>query len=1018
MALPTLPIASLLPAVTVRARPTAPTAALELRGELPCWSVGYAMSPVGDGFELTLPLGPGVYAVKAQAPGGAWWIDPAWRTMHDGEVENGAIVVGGSDEPVLHAPAAPWLERSDDGALLVRAGLRRNARSRGLTVRCDDGAGVVARAMRPVDADASHVYFEVRLPGAGRRLTYAFTLDDGRTVAGAGGTWLGVTLADLPAPAPAWWRDAVVYTVLVDRFRRGAEPGHPAATVRGAWPAGSAHRWDRDHRAGGDLRGVTEALPYLADLGVTVVHLTPVCTAPSPHRYDAVDPRAVDPALGGEAAFARLCEAAHERGLRIVCDVAATHVHRDFAPFRDVLARGPASPYWPWFHVDRWPCSDGPDPGYAHYQKGQWQEPLLRTGEPAVADWLVDTFTAWIRRGADGVRVDAAADLPLALVARVRTAVRAVKADAIVFGEVVPACLDRFAPAALDAATDFAGREALVDWLAGRAAAADVARVWARQKRRGAAGPRGLGFAGTHDQPRVATVAGAERARLAMVTVALGARVPLLYYGDEVGLCAEGDSATRAFEDSWPDRQPMPWDEAAWDPTTRALVRGALALRHERAVLRHGDEELFAHGDAVVIRRRRGDEVIDLVLHGGQAPLTLTLPALDAGGDARVLLAAGGAHLDGDQVVLPPASALVLDRTPPAPARAIELRERNAELAAHACAEGHVDLPSYPTRLYVTVTEACNLRCQHCITDAPARTREGRARTIQPWLVNALGEAFAHADYVAFTHGGEALASPMFGEVLRAIHVARGARRGRLDIHLASNGMLLDADRVRALVELGVTSVMVSLDGATPATNDKIRVLGDLHRVLDHLAGAIAWRERERVDLRLGISTVVGRHNVGELAALGRTCAALGLDWLKLEETYPINGFSRADFLAPDSVEVLTAMASLKESVAGSDLVLVDHLAPPAGCVCSGDAAALAFRAADDFANRFDYRPCRATWEQAAIDPDGNLHLVDYAGPILGNLLDTPILDLWNTPAATSARAAALAAGVRPCGRG
>ena len=260
--------------------------------------------------------------------------------------------------------------------------------------------------------------------------------------------------------------------------------------------------------------------------------------------------------------------------------------------------------------------------------------------------------------------------------------------------------------------------------------------------------------------------------------------------------------------------------------------------------------------------------------------------------------------------------------------------------------------------------------------------------------------------------------SPMFGEVLRAIHVARGARRGRLDIHLASNGMLLDADRVRALVELGVTSVMVSLDGATPATNDKIRVLGDLHRVLDHLAGAIAWRERERVDLRLGISTVVGRHNVGELAALGRTCAALGLDWLKLEETYPINGFSRADFLAPDSVEVLTAMASLKESVAGSDLVLVDHLAPPAGCVCSGDAAALAFRAADDFANRFDYRPCRATWEQAAIDPDGNLHLVDYAGPILGNLLDTPILDLWNTPAATSARAAALAAGVRPCGRG
>ncbi|MBZ0233491.1 MAG: hypothetical protein K8M05_14290, partial [Deltaproteobacteria bacterium] len=84
--------------VTVRARPQAPTAALELRGELPHWSIGHAMSPAGDGFELTLPLAPGVYAVKAQAPGGAWWIDPAWRTMHDGDVENGAIVVGGTDD--------------------------------------------------------------------------------------------------------------------------------------------------------------------------------------------------------------------------------------------------------------------------------------------------------------------------------------------------------------------------------------------------------------------------------------------------------------------------------------------------------------------------------------------------------------------------------------------------------------------------------------------------------------------------------------------------------------------------------------------------------------------------------------------------------------------------------------------------------------------------------------------------------------------------------------------------------
>ena len=1015
-----------LSSVTVRARPQAPTAALELRGELPCWSVGHAMTPAGDGFELTLPLAPGVYAVKAQAPGGAWWIDPAWRTMHDGEVENGALVIGGTEEPVLHAPAAPWLERCDDGSLRVRAGLRRGASAvvPGLSIRCDEGAGVVTRAMQPVDADASHVYYEARLPGAGRRVTYAFALDDGRTIAGPGGTWLGATVGELPAPPPAWWRDAVVYTVFVDRFRRGG--------TRGAWPDGAGERSDRDHHAGGDLRGVVEALPYLVDLGVSVLHLTPLCVAPSPHRYDAIDPRAVDPALGGEAAFTRLCEAAHDAGIRIICDVAATHVDRGFAPFQDVLARGPESPYWSWFTVTRWPCDEGPDPGYAHYQKGQWREPLLNLDEPAVADWIVDTFVRWIQRGADGVRVDAAADVPLALIARIRTAVRAAKADAVVFGEVVPACLDRFAPAALDAATDFAAREALVDWLAGRppsspdappvpTTAADVARIWSRQRRRGAAGPRGLGFAGTHDQPRIATLTDASRARIALLTVALGARIPLLLYGDEIGLASSApDAATRTFEDSWPDRQPMPWLDSSWDHTTRTLVRDALSLRRAHDPLRHGDEHVFTHGPVLVLRRTLGDTTIDLLANpapqGGQVPGSEPIVITDEFGRTATevvtpLLATGGARIRTDGALeLPPGSALVVERRAPVPAHAIEIVARNPELAAHAFVAGMTDLPTYPTRLYLTATEACNLRCRHCITDAPARTREGRARSTPTWLLDALGDAFAHTDYVAFTHGGEALASPAFPEALRAIRRARAGRpAGRLDVHVATNGMLLDGERLRSIVELGVTSIMVSVDGATPATNDRIRVLGDYHRVIDHVAGALAWRARTGADLRLGISTVAGRANVGELAALGRTCAALGVDWLKIEETYPVNGFARADALPPHAAELRHAMDALRGALAGSTTVLVDHLAPPAACPCA-DPASSAFRTADDHANRFTFRPCRAAFEQAAVDPDGTVHLVDYAGPALGNLLDAPFLALWNAPPAIAARTAAIAA--------
>ncbi len=949
--------------VTVTARTARLTTSLELVGELPCWEQPIEMQRAGAAWQAQLRAAPGVYQVKLRALDGSYLLDPSWRTWGD----NGVLVVGGTAEPVLHAPASPWLVVHDDGRVTIRAALRGGDR---LAVQIDGER----YPMRLVGSDATHAHFERDLAGAGRTLEYAFVLGDRRVVDGA-----RVTLRDHAHPLPAWWRDAVVYTVFVDRFRRGD----------GAWRDPSA--WSRETRAGGDLDGITAALPYLADLGVTARPLTPICEARSPqHRYDAIDPNAVAAELGGEPAFGRLLEAAHGHGMRVIVDVASTHVHRDFAPFVDVRARGPASPYWRWFQTQRWPFTEGYDPGYHHYQKGQWEEPLLAVDEPEVQDVIVDWFATWVKRGADGVRVDAAADLPRPLLAKIRAAVRAANPQAIVFGEVVPQCLDRFAPGALDAATDFAHREALVGWLRGERALAEVARA---QRWRGAATAHALGFTSTHDQPRIGTVTQDRAlARLGLALVALGARVPMLYYGDEVGLAADPAALEREFEDAWPDRQPMPWDEAAWDCETHAIVRDALALRRAHDVLRRGDEEVSALADeTVIIRRRLGHRALDIVVHRGAAPYALEL--------AGTVLFRIGDVRDG---VMPPRSLVVIDRSDPAEP---ELRAHNAAIALEAHAAGSAESPAYPRRLYVTVTEACNLRCAHCITDAPARTQSGRARTLQPWLLDALHDAFAHAEYVAFTHGGESITAPIFPEVLRRVRAARAGLP--TDIHLVSNGMLLDEARLTELVELGLTSLMVSLDGATPQTNDRIRVLGKLDRVVANVAAAVRLRERG-ANLRIGISTVVGATNVGELPALGTLCRDLGVDWLKIEETYPATPFARRDLLAPGSAEVAAAMAALREVCAGHRLVLVDHLASPAGCVCSGDPAVIAFREADDFANRATFRPCRMAWEQAAIDPDGTVHVVDYAGAPLGNLLDAPMLSLWNAGPALAARTAAL----------
>ncbi|HEY5951093.1 MAG TPA: alpha-amylase family glycosyl hydrolase [Kofleriaceae bacterium] len=984
------------PVVAVTAQLDRPTAGLELYGELPCWQQPIAMQRAGSTWHARVRLAAGVYEMKLRDGAGTWLVDPTWRTVtRDGE-QNGVLVVGGCEEPVLHAPAAPWLRVLDDGRVVVRAALRRGYRDR-LTLRADDGAGWRTYAMRDVGGDASHHWFEIELAGSGRSLEYAFVLPNGRTLASSTGAFR-VEPRTLAVAVAAWWRDAIVYTIFVDRFRRGG--------TAGSWT--DPHAWTRERRAGGDLDGVREALPYLEELGVTALHLTPLCVAPSVHRYDAIDPTAIDPDLGGDAAFDRLLEAAHARAMRVLVDVASTHVHRDFAPFRHVRAHGPASPYWRWFHARRWPFIDGPDPGYDHYQKGQWQEPLLALDEPEVQDAVVSWFEAWAKRGADGMRVDAAADLPMPLLSRIRAAVRAVRSDAVVFGEIVPACTERFVPSALDAATDFAHRDAWLAWLSGEPGT-HLQRVAADRRWRGAASELALGFTGTHDQPRVATVTqDAALARLGLVSVVLGARIPLLYYGDEIGLCADRDASTRELEDSWPDRQPMPWQEATWDRATLAAVRAAIALRHDVEVLRRGHEELhLLDDDTVLVRRHRLGDAVDIVIHRGLASRTVEL----APGPARLALKLGDVELLDGRLRLGPRALAVVDRRELGDGElGIELATNNAAIATQAFAAGRTECPAYPSRLYVTITEACNLRCTHCITDAPVRTRSGRARTLQPWLLDALDESFVHADYIAFTHGGESLASPVFPDVLRRIARARSRRPGRADVHLVTNGTLLDEDCADMLIDRGVTSLMVSLDGATAATNDRIRVLGRFHRVVAHIAAAVALRSRRGADLRIGISTVVGASNVHELPALGRLCVELGVDWLKIEETCPATPFARHDLLAADDRRITDATAALLDVLAGHSLVVVDHLAPPSACTCSGDPVAIAFRTADDFANRATFRPCRAAWEQAAIDPDGTVHVVDYAGATLGSLCDAPMLALWNAPAALAARDRALAA--------
>lgn len=105
------------------------------------------------------------------------------------------------------------------------------------------------------------------------------------------------------------------------------------------------------------------AVPYLAALGVSHLHLSPVLEAVpgSRHGYDVVDHSRVRAELGGEEGLRHLAATAREHGLGLVLDIVPNHmaaVPRHNRALWEVLREGPESPYARWFDID-WAAGDG-----------------------------------------------------------------------------------------------------------------------------------------------------------------------------------------------------------------------------------------------------------------------------------------------------------------------------------------------------------------------------------------------------------------------------------------------------------------------------------------------------------------------------------------------------------------------------------------------------------------------------------------------------------------------------------
>lgn len=186
----------------------------------------------------------------------------------------------------------------------------------------------------------------------------------------------------------------------------------------------------------------------------------------------------------------------------------------------------------------------------------------------------------------------------------------------------------------------------------------------------------------------------------------------------------------------------------------------------------------------------------------------------------------------------------------------------------------------HPSRLFVETTTRCNLRCKMCVKQT---LDGGLTEGDMAWeTFSSLAPAFPGLEALVLSGIGEPLLHP---ELDRMIRTAKNLMPTDSWVGFQSNGLLMNKERARRLVDAGLGKICLSVDALTPATFSGIREggeLGSVERALEALTLA-----RGGGKLKIGVEFVAMRENVNELSTVLKWAAGRGVDFAIVTQVLP-----------------------------------------------------------------------------------------------------------------------------------
>lgn len=544
-------------------------------------------------------------------------------------------------EAIMHIPMSQYAFGLDDSHVVFRLRAARGDLKRCTLVYGDRSCrrtpvDYFHAPMAPVCQDALFDWWEVTLETGIRRLCYGFQLED---TAGTETLYYGdqfnAALTDdrseyfqLPynhradrVQAPAWLQDAVVYNIFPDSFATGKGCISCTPTEK-AWHGETVHG-----KLGGTIAGIRANLDYIKGMGFTCIYMNPIFVAGEYHKYDLIDYFHIDPAFGTDGDFKALVQDAHSLGLRVMIDGVFNHVGWKFDGFQDVIRRGKASPWWDWFFRLAEPVTI-PDSmeDYPTYECFGYERmmPKTATDNPAVQDYFCRVGVHWVKEyDIDGWRLDVASEVNDGFWRAFRSAVKAVKPDCALIGEVWETACHWLDGSMFDSTMNYDFRRhcrrffALQD-VDAQAFNSRVTDMLMRYRRPVAYAQ--LNLLDSHDVSRFLSLCNGDKAamKLAVLFQMTFVGMPCVFYGDELGM-------TGVLEEEY--RRPMPWGQGDCD--MQAFYRQAIALRSAHPALRRGSFRLvFAQrqGGLYHYVRQCPEETIGIMLNRSAEGVPVCIP--------------------------------------------------------------------------------------------------------------------------------------------------------------------------------------------------------------------------------------------------------------------------------------------------------------------------------------------------------------------------------------------------------